>query len=78
MDDEFTAIERYRDEMCACRDTPCTQDVLLRLSDHNVAQSKKRKLSLTDEQQLRADSIAKDLDRCMHKAMGVPMPGSIP
>ena len=65
-------MEAFRDEMCACHDVACVQQVsdeMVKWSQELAKTNKQPKLS--DDQTKRATEIGQTMAACMTTAMGV-------
>ena len=77
-DEALAKMAEFKDEMCACKDTPCAQ----RVADHMTkwAQDQMSGTSeppkMTDAQTQRATKIGEQLGECMQTAMGAAPPAS--
>jgi hypothetical protein len=77
-DEALAKMAEFKDEMCACKDSPCAQ----RVADHMTkwAQEQMSGTSeppkMTDEQTQRATKIGEQLGECMQTSMGGPPPTS--
>jgi hypothetical protein len=68
------AMEHFRDEMCACKDTACAQHVSDEMSKWAADAAKQNDESwrMTDEETKRATEIGETMGKCMQQAMSAP------
>jgi len=71
-------MERFRDEMCACKDSPCAQHVADEMGKWAQEQAKSQEEAphMTDEDTKRATAIGEEMGQCMQKAMSASPPQS--
>ena len=66
-------MARFRDEMCACTDTPCAQrvaDAMTTWSQKVATEMGDTPPKLTEEENRRATELGMQMGECMQKAMG--------
>jgi len=73
-DAAIKAMERFRDEMCGCKDTACAQQVSDEMSKWSEQMSKELDdpPRMTEEDTKRATAIGETMGKCMQQAMSVP------
>ncbi|MFT3698516.1 MAG: hypothetical protein QM831_35555 [Kofleriaceae bacterium] len=76
-DDAIAQMEKFKTDMCACKDAACAKDVQDKMmkwsTDHKG--DKKEADSMTDEQKKKAAAISEELGKCM---MSITAPATPP
>jgi hypothetical protein len=72
------AMERFGDEMCACKDTACAQKVSDEMTKWSQEEAKDQKESpkMTEDDIKRATAIGERMGKCMQTAMGMGTSGN--
>lgn len=73
----FQDMTKFKDQLCACKDAACAQQVSDDMTKWSVELTKKEKdpPKLTDEQAKRAAEIGEQMGNCMQTAMSGGAPG---
>lgn len=76
--DAMSMLERFRDDICACSDTPCIEQVTKEISKWGETMAKQADPARkpTPEETRRMTEISRQLTECMSRAMsaGPPTP----
>ena len=72
----FTAMTKFRDEMCVCKDSPCAQKVSDEMTKwgQEEAKSERDPPKLSDEDVKRFTQLGQEMGTCMQKAMSSGTP----
>ena len=71
-DRAFVAMAKFRDQMCACTDSPCAQKVADDMTKWGQEEAKNDRdpPKMTEEDTKRFTELGETMGRCMQKAMG--------
>lgn len=68
-DSTVAKLTAFRDEMCACKDAACAQDVSKRMTKWNAEQARGGTPTLSEAQGKAAQKVSDELGACMLKAL---------
>jgi hypothetical protein len=69
-------MEQFRDDMCACKDAACAQQVSEVMTEWSLRMSREQRKppKMTEESVKRATEIGETMGKCMQAAMGASQP----
>jgi hypothetical protein len=70
-------MSEFKNEMCACKDAKCAQEVSDKMTKWSQEQSKNQKEppKMSEEDTKKAAAIGEEMGKCMQAAMGAPAAG---